>query len=155
MSLKPDVENVNGSLKKIGDDTVENDNEEGEESDEYDEYEDIDDEEERPDKEKEEGGGEGEEGQNNTLTHLLLGNTATVEYNEDEEDVDDDDDDDEVDDDDDEDEYLEDEDEDDSSLSIPSTNLKKRSIDEEEASQPSKKIKVGESKPPGALPSRP
>lgn len=157
MSLKPtepirdEHENVNGSLeKRIGDDA----NNEGEDSDDYEE---LDDEEVagEEEEEEEEGKEEGEEagkGQENTLTHLLLGNTtngatketAGPEYEEEEGEEGDYDDDDG--DDDDDDEYVDDEDEDE-----PRTN--KRSIDEvtdKEASQGSKRIKAWKSKQ-GAL----
>jgi len=134
---KDEYESANGSPEKIiGDTEVKGD--EGEESDDYEE---IDDEEERQIAGDEEHEGEGEGGQQNTLTHLLIGNpngpTAEneAEYEEDDEEDDDDDGDD------DDDEYVEEED----YAAHPIPLNKKRPIDEvvdKEAPQGSKKIKA-------------
>jgi len=144
---------TNGSL--IG--NFETEEVEGEESDEYEEIDDDEEEkqvvggeeeeeEDDDDEEDEHEGGEAEKGQN-TLTHLLLGNTngATVENEAelDEENEDEDDGDGEDDDEDEDEEYVDD---DDGVYAAPPNPLnKKRSIDEVadgEASQGSKKIKA-------------
>jgi len=134
---KPIDINQDGDESAILENTIVDGDNTEEESDEFEE---IDDEEERQLEGEEEE--EGEKGQN-TLTHLLLGNTngAAVEnevdfHEEDEEDLDEGEDED--------DEYVED-DEDEDEYVVPSTTSNKRSIDEvadKEVSQGLKKIKA-------------